>query len=115
MFGEEFAHNSESDIQGLKIGLVVSNEDPKAQERVMVRVIGVHNMDNTSLENGVWAHHCSPTRGASETAEPGDWVWVWFPNVKDPMFIVWLGFVRYSVRAGKTSDITPEVTQTGLE
>ena len=84
-------------LRGLKIAEVVANEDPKLQERILVRVLGVHNTSNTTIENSVWAHHCAPTRdGAGDLPEPGDYVYVMFPDPSNPMAIVWLGFVRSS-------------------
>lgn len=84
-------------LRGLKIAEVVTSADPKSQERVLVRVIGVHNLQNKSVDNGVWAHHCAPTRtGAGDLPEPGDYVYVIFPEANNPMAIVWLGHVRSS-------------------
>ena len=111
MLLEEHSFDADGDLEGIKIAQVVSNEDPKGQERVLVRVAGVHNLDNTDIENSVWAHHCSPFRSASgDLPEPDDLLWVMFPNVKDPMMIIWLGFVVSSYQDGL--DGTP-VTGTG--
>jgi hypothetical protein len=97
MRGEEGKLNSITLLRGLKIAEVVANTDPKLQERILVRVLGVHNTKNTTIENAVWAHHCAPTRdGAGDLPEPGDYVYVLFPDLSNPMAIVWLGFVRSS-------------------
>jgi len=33
-------------LNGIHIAEVVDNNDPKAMERVLVRVVGIHNLDN---------------------------------------------------------------------
>lgn len=84
-------------LRGIRVAEVVSSADPKLQERLLVRVIGVHNLQNKSVDNGVWAHHCAPTStGAGDLPEPGDYVYVMFPDTGNPMAIIWLGFVRSS-------------------
>ncbi len=101
MLGKEDGFNSNIDLSGLKIAYVVSNEDPKCQERVLVRVLGIHNLENMSTDNGVWAYHCAPYRSTSgDLPEPGDYIYVLFPNRTDPMNIVWLGYVRSSYQGG---------------
>lgn len=97
MFLEESGESSQNDLKGIKIAKVISNEDAKMQERVLVRVIGTHNMAVDTMDNAVWANHCSPFRDASgDLPEPGDFVYVMFPDEKDPMSILWIGFVRSS-------------------
>ncbi len=97
MLLQEFGIDSSGSLDGIKIAQVVSNADPKCQERVLVRVMGVHNMENDIYENGVWAHHCAPFRDSSgDLPEKYDYVYVIFPDKKDPMSILWLGFVRSS-------------------
>ena len=108
MILEEFKIENDM-LSGLKIAEVVSNEDPKAQERILVRVNGVHNMNNKTLENAVWAHHCSPYKNSSgDLPEPGDYVWVLFPSIKNPMFIVWIGFVISSFQNENKGTPVPE-------
>ena len=45
MLGEEFGLSHDADLKGIKIAKVVSNEDPKLQERVLIQVLGIHNTD----------------------------------------------------------------------
>lgn len=101
MLSQEFGLNQDADLKGIKIAYVVSNEDPKCQERVLVRVLGVHNMENDVITNAIWAHHCAPLRNASGSIpEVGDYIYVMFPNERDPMSIIWMGFVRSSFQDG---------------
>lgn len=99
MLNKDNYFNAGLDLSGIKIALVVSNEDPKGQERLLVRVLGVHNLENESKDNAIWAYHCAPTRNASgDLPEAGDFVYVLFPSRSDCMTIIWLGFVRGSVQ-----------------
>lgn len=101
MLQEEFSFNPNADLKGIKIAKVVSSEDPKMQERVLVRVLGVHNVNNETFENAIWAHHCSPFRnGAGDLPEIGDFLWGMFANENDFMMFVWFGFVRSSFQDG---------------
>lgn len=94
MFGYELELTNEVDLGGLFIGLVVDNADPKAIERVRVRVLGVHDMDNTIKENSIWAQHIAPSKSNSgEIPDIGDYVYVMFLQ-KDPQMPLWLGWVR---------------------
>jgi len=88
-------------LTGIKIAYVVSNKDPKCQERILVRVLGVHDLTKDFPENAVWANHCAPFRSSSgDLPQVGDYVYVVFPNSADPMSIIWLGFVRSSIKDG---------------
>lgn len=112
MFYEEFKNQVPNNLKGIKIAEVVSNEDAKMQERVLVRVIGIHNMANKDISNAVWANHCSPFRGASgDLPEPGDFLYVMFPDEKDPMSILWMGFVQYSFQE---TTIKSDILASGL-
>lgn len=94
MLGYELKLTSEVDLTGIFIAKVIDNMDPKALERVRVRVLGVHNMDIEDNENSVWAHHMAYSKSNSgEIPDIGDWLYVTFLN-KDPMSIIWLGWVR---------------------
>jgi len=114
MFLTEFGSDNLNQLEGLKIAEVVSNADPKCQERVLVRIVGVHNMNNDVYENAIWAHHCSPFRDASgELPEDGDYVYVLFPDKHNPMACIWLGFVRSSFQEetnAKESEVTADPT-----
>lgn len=104
---EEF--NFDTGLSGLKIAKVISKKDPKGQQRVLVRVLGVHQItfadeieDDTSTwkeDYGIWALSCSPFRKGGDLPLPGDFVWILFPNINDPMMIVWVGFVRGSIQS----------------
>lgn len=94
MFGKEYSFESDIDLHGLYIGLVVNNSDPKALERIRVRVLGVHDMENEDEENAVWCSHIGPSKSASgEVPDKDDFVYVQFIQ-GDPMNPVWLGWVR---------------------
>ncbi len=96
-------------LKGTHIAQVVSNFDPKCQERVLVRVMGLHDLELKTLENAVWAHHCSPTRDAcGELPEEDDYIYVIFPNEEDPMYILWIGFVRSSYQEGREKTAVEE-------
>lgn len=95
MLGHEYKFDHETDLSGLYIALVVDNADPKAIERVRVRVLGVHDMTNEDPENSVWAEHCAPSKSTSgEVPDIGDYVYVMFLQ-GSPTTIIWLGWVRY--------------------
>lgn len=95
MFGFEQEIDSEVDLGGVFIAEVINNSDPKCLERILVRVLGVHDMTNTAEENAVWASHIKPSKSNSgEVPDIGDFVYVMFLQ-KDPMHILWLGWVPY--------------------
>ena len=111
MLQEDSKTSTITSLRGLKIAEVVANTDPKAQERILVRVLGVHNLANKSIENSIWAYHCAPFKSSSgDLPDPGDYVWVLFPNERDPMTVVWLGYVRSSFQEDLVGDgfETPE-------
>lgn len=109
MLGEDKSYITNTDLEGIKIALVVSKSDPKTQERLLVRVIGVHNMANTDPDNAIWANHCAPFASTSgDLPEPNSWVYVMFVNKNDFMNLIWLGVVRSSFQIDKPV-ITPTV------
>lgn len=92
---ESVLGGSDSSLSGIKIALVIDNMDQKGIERVKVRVLGVHDMNNTKKENGIWVNHCAPSKYESgHIPDIGDWIYVMFMSVNDPMSAIWLGFVR---------------------
>ncbi|NCP97761.1 hypothetical protein GW796_05910 [archaeon] len=94
MLGREYNLDNEVNLSGIFIAEVINNLDPKALERVRVRVIGVHNMNNNNPNHSVWANHCAFSKGLSgEIPDIGDFVYVQFIQ-NDPMNLVWLGWVR---------------------
>lgn len=85
---------SDVSLAGWHIAQVIDNNDPKACERVLVRVMGVHNIANDDPANAVWADHCSPTKyGSGDIPDVGDYLYVQFPDVLNPMRILWFGYV----------------------
>ena len=95
MLGYDQKLDNEVSLAGLHIALVVENMDPKALERVRVRVLGVHDMSNEDPENSLWAEHCAPSKSTSgEIPDKGDYVYVMFLQ-DNPTTIIWLGWVRY--------------------
>lgn len=88
-------HGSDVDLRGIHIAKVIENSDPKALERVKVRVIGVHDMDNESKENSIWAAHLAPSKsGSGEIPDVDDYLYVTFLDPNDPMSCVWMGWCR---------------------
>ena len=77
---EEQGFGAGVDLEGIKIAQVISNIDEKAQGRVWVRVIRVHDLriieeNEEAVKNwGVWAHCCSQTRSCPDIPEIGDYV-----------------------------------------
>jgi hypothetical protein len=112
MLLEEQGLKSNLSLRGIKIAKVINNLDPKSQERIKVRVLGVHNINNDASTNSVWAHHCSPLRSASgDLPEAGEFVYVMFPNEDDPMSIIWLGYAKSTQQPDKPdakSDVTED-------
>ena len=100
MHGREFDifnNGTDCDLSGIKQAQVVTNADPTAQERVFVRVLGVHDMSSTDVNYGIPSLHCAPSRNSSgEIPEVGDWLWVMFPDITNPAYCIYLGFVRHS-------------------
>ena len=95
---ENSFEGSDVELTGVKVGEVISNLDPRAAERVFVRILGVHDMSNTSPDNGIWANNCAASRFMTgDIPEPGDFVYVMFLNPNDPMACIWLGWVRTMV------------------
>jgi len=88
-------YGSDVDLRGIHIAEVVDNNDPKAMERVLVRIIGIHNMENKRIENAIWADRVAFSKFSSgDIPDIGDFLYVQFPNTKDPMKVLWLGWVR---------------------
>ena len=88
-------YGSDVDLRGINIAIVVDNNDPKALERVLVRVLGIHDMNNTSIDNAIWADRVAFSKYSSgDIPDVDDYLYVIFPDTKDPMHILWLGWVR---------------------
>jgi len=87
---------SDCSLSGLKIAKVIKNNDPKAQERVWVRVIGVHDMESTDDDYCIEAKHCAYSKSNSgEFPDKGDMVYGFFID-NNPNHFVYIGYVRYS-------------------
>lgn len=98
MFALEYAAmTNDVSLSGMFLAKVLKNPDPKAQERVWVRVMGVHDMENSNKEYGIWAHHLAYSKGTSgEIPEVGDWLWVVFPDQYNPNLCLYIGYARIS-------------------
>lgn len=95
MLNYEYNLNNEVNLSGIHIGLVVNRMDPKALERIRVRVLGVHDMTNTDPANSVWAEHIRPSKRTSgEIPHVGDYVYVMFLQ-NNPNTVLWLGWVNF--------------------
>jgi len=81
-------------LGGIHIAKVIDNNDPKAMERVLVRIIGIHNMENETVDNAIWADRIAFSKFSSgDIPDKGDFLYVIFPD-RDPMRVLWLGWVR---------------------
>lgn len=86
---------ADASLYGIKIALVVDIDDPKACERIKVRVLGVNDMKNEDDNNYIWAAHCSPSkRGSGDLPTKGDYVYVMFMNPEDIMSALWIGYAK---------------------
>lgn len=96
MFGNESnLRASDPGLGGIHIAKVIDNNDPKAKERVLIRVYGIHDMDNDVLDNAIWAEHCAFSKFSSgDIPDVGDHVYVMFGSIKNPHAAIWLGWVR---------------------
>lgn len=96
MLAREFQFGgSDVSLSGFFVAKVVKNADPKAQERVFVRVVGVHDMTREDEEYGIWAQHCAPSKNSGgDIPDVDDWIYVFFLDKCDVMSAVWLGWVR---------------------
>ena len=104
MFNRDNALNNEEDLSGIYIASVIENKDPKAQERVLVRVIGLHDFTVKSLDNAIWAKHLAPMRNISgEIPHIGDHVYVQFVK-NNPLDCLWLGYARSSYEVEEESN-----------
>jgi hypothetical protein len=83
-------------LDGLHIAKCIKTTDPKAQERVWVRVIGVHDMESTDPEYCIEARHIAPSKGTSgEFPDKDDLIYGLFMQ-NDPNVFYYLGYVRCS-------------------
>ena len=88
-------NGSDVSLAGWHIALVVDNNDPKACERVLIRVMGVHDMDNESPDNAIWADAVGSSKFSSgDIPDVGDWLYIQFPHVTNPMRALYFGWVR---------------------
>ena len=96
MFGLDYQLNGcDVSLEGIKIAKVITNADATTQEKVFVRVIGVHDMNSTDPEYGIIARHCAPSKGGSgEIPEVDDMLYGFFINGDCSQFC-WVGWVRH--------------------
>ncbi len=95
MLIDNLLDNSDVDLSGLKIAKVINNSDPLSIERIRVRILGVHDFENETSENSIWANHCAPSRDDSgQIPDEGNWVYGMFLDKNDPMSFVWFGYCR---------------------
>lgn len=94
MLGYDLEIHNEVSLNGIFIAKVIDNIDPKALERIRVRIIGVHDMENIDKKNSVWANHLSPSKqNSGEIPDINDYVYVSFLQ-GDPSAVIWHGWVR---------------------
>jgi hypothetical protein len=94
MLGHELTLSSEVVLDGIFIAKVIDAADPKALERVRVRVIGVHDLENEDKKNSIWASHLCPSKSNSgEIPDVDDFIYVTFLQ-NNPSHCVWLGWCR---------------------
>jgi hypothetical protein len=97
MFAKEFNFEADVSLEGIKLALVVDNDDPLCIERIRVRVLGIHDMNNTANENSIWAHHIAPSKQTSgEIPDKNDWLYVLFPDKTTCEYCLWFGWVRHA-------------------
>lgn len=96
MYGiENKLQGNDVSLSGMFLAKVLKNPDAKAQERVWVRVLGIHDMEDPDKEYGIWSHHLAYSKGASgEIPEIDDWLWVVFPDHYNPNICLYLGWSR---------------------
>ena len=83
-------------LDGLHIAKVIKTADPKAQERVWVRVIGVHDMMSTDPDYCIEARHIAASKsGSGEFPDKDDLIYVMFMQ-GDPNVCYYLGWARYT-------------------
>jgi hypothetical protein len=93
MFGKEYLP-MEVELTGIFIAKVIDNTDPKALERVRVRVMGVHDFTNEDKKNSIWASHLAPSKqNSGEIPDNDDFIYVTFIQ-NNPSACVWLGWCR---------------------
>jgi hypothetical protein len=45
------------DLSGIFVAKVINNIDPLERERILVRAVGLHDLENSNENYGVWAEH----------------------------------------------------------
>lgn len=95
-FSEYKFDNADCSLDGLKIAKVVNRVDAKAQERVWVKVIGVHDMKNDDPNYCIEAIHIAPSKcNCGEFPNVGDTIFGFFIN-EDPNRFYYIGWARVS-------------------
>ena len=95
----DFSDNDNADISldGLKLAKVITNVDLKQQNRVGVRVLGVHDIEHKDPDYFIWATWLQFDKATTiQPPDVDDWIYVMFPDKTNPMLCVWLGFAVVS-------------------
>ena len=81
--------------------IVVSNRDPKGQERLLIQIPGYHNMNLDQFSgNSTWAKHVASDKFKSGgLPSKGDILFVVLPDKSNPEYCFWLGVLRFSVQS----------------
>lgn len=85
---------SDCSLSGLKIAKVIKITDTKSQERVWVRVIGVHDMESKDPEYFIESRHIAPSKSNSgEFPDVDDMIYGTFMD-GDPNIFYYFGWCR---------------------
>jgi len=92
-------------LSGIYVAKVLSNTDEKQRERIFVRILGIHNIED-NFENkdyGIWSENANSTPYLSGYIPDVDnYVYVMFlkdnNNVYDSQKCVYFGEVRYNLK-----------------
>ncbi len=83
--------NADVVLNGIFIGQVVNNQDPKGLFRVEVTIPGL-----TSPQVTIWADYLSPEKSSSgPIPDIGSFLYVMFRNPQDPMSCIYIGYVQH--------------------
>jgi len=86
-------------LTGLFIGKVLKNIDTLKQERIFVRILGVHDIkDNfADKEYGIWVENGIAIKNFNGyVPDINDFVYIMFID-NNPMFAVYFGIVRHQI------------------
>ena len=93
---EQQPTNIDGNLSGLKMAKVIRNSFPVPDERLGVRVLGVHDINRDDSDYYCIARHCAPSPSSSgDLPEEGKYVYGMFLD-NNPFEFVWMGIVRFS-------------------